>query len=270
MCAACCVSACCICAYCTLHVCILHAGWVRIACCTGPYCTLRGCAPRAAPVHAAWLHTACRGAAQCTLRGCAVPAHTARMHTAHFMAACCTRCGCISQSGQVHAALLRVARSAGARCMLAGCTPPAAGVHARSTVLPSPCTGFSTARVPQDLDAVVVGSGIGGLAAACILAKVGKRVLVLEQHDQAGGCCHTFQERGTEFDVGKEQCALAVRAVCGGACSLHRVGCAKCACSACDVGVGGVCVVHAVFAWGVCAWCMQRLHGGCVCGACSV
>ncbi|XP_024999764.1 all-trans-retinol 13,14-reductase-like [Gallus gallus] len=62
--------------------------------------------------------------------------------------------------------------------------------------------GFSTARVPQDLDAVVVGSGIGGLAAACILAKVGKRVLVLEQHDQAGGCCHTFQERGTEFDVG--------------------------------------------------------------------
>ncbi|OXB55959.1 hypothetical protein ASZ78_011404, partial [Callipepla squamata] len=61
---------------------------------------------------------------------------------------------------------------------------------------------FSAARVPQDLDAVVVGSGIGGLAAACILAKVGKRVLVLEQHEQAGGCCHTFQERGTEFDVG--------------------------------------------------------------------
>ncbi|XP_021233748.1 putative all-trans-retinol 13,14-reductase isoform X2 [Numida meleagris] len=62
--------------------------------------------------------------------------------------------------------------------------------------------GFSAARVPQDLDAVVIGSGIGGLAAACTLAKVGKRVLVLEQHDQAGGCCHTFQERGSEFDVG--------------------------------------------------------------------
>uniref|UniRef100_A0A8C9LCU3 All-trans-retinol 13,14-reductase n=1 Tax=Pavo cristatus TaxID=9049 RepID=A0A8C9LCU3_PAVCR len=65
-----------------------------------------------------------------------------------------------------------------------------------------PALRFSAARVPQDLDAVVVGSGIGGLAAACILAKVGKRVLVLEQHDQAGGCCHTFQERGSEFDVG--------------------------------------------------------------------
>ncbi|XP_042749281.1 all-trans-retinol 13,14-reductase-like, partial [Lagopus leucura] len=71
--------------------------------------------------------------------------------------------------------------------------------HTRNRVLRR---GFSAARVPQDLDAVVIGSGIGGLAAACILAKVGKRVLVLEQHDQAGGCCHTFQERGNEFDVG--------------------------------------------------------------------
>ncbi|NWI12065.1 RETST reductase, partial [Crypturellus soui] len=62
--------------------------------------------------------------------------------------------------------------------------------------------GFSAARVPQQLDAVVIGSGIGGLAAACALAKAGKRVLVLEQHDQAGGCCHTFEERGCEFDVG--------------------------------------------------------------------
>ncbi|XP_054080464.1 all-trans-retinol 13,14-reductase-like [Rissa tridactyla] len=62
--------------------------------------------------------------------------------------------------------------------------------------------GFSAQRVPAQLDAVVIGSGIGGLAAAGTLAKVGKRVLVLEQHDQAGGCCHTFQEHGIEFDVG--------------------------------------------------------------------
>ncbi|XP_009462951.1 PREDICTED: all-trans-retinol 13,14-reductase-like [Nipponia nippon] len=62
--------------------------------------------------------------------------------------------------------------------------------------------GFSARRVPPELDAVVIGSGMGGLAAAGTLAKVGKRVLVLEQHDQAGGCCHTFQEQGSEFDVG--------------------------------------------------------------------
>lgn len=62
--------------------------------------------------------------------------------------------------------------------------------------------GFQAKQVPQDLDAIVVGSGIGGLTVAGILSKAGKKVLVLEQHDQAGGCCHTFVEQGFEFDVG--------------------------------------------------------------------
>ncbi|XP_060758016.1 all-trans-retinol 13,14-reductase [Neoarius graeffei] len=62
--------------------------------------------------------------------------------------------------------------------------------------------GFLASRVPQDLDAIVIGSGIGGLSIAVLLAKTGKKVLVLEQHDRAGGCCHTFSEKGFEFDVG--------------------------------------------------------------------
>ncbi|CAG5898276.1 unnamed protein product [Menidia menidia] len=62
--------------------------------------------------------------------------------------------------------------------------------------------GFREDQIPPALDAVVIGSGIGGLAAATLLAKAGKRVLVLEQHDQAGGCTHTFQNKGFEFDVG--------------------------------------------------------------------
>lgn len=49
----------------------------------------------------------------------------------------------------------------------------------------------------------MIGSGIGGLTAAATLAKAGKKVLLLEQHDQAGGCCHTFIEKGFEFDVGE-------------------------------------------------------------------
>ncbi|XP_072493572.1 all-trans-retinol 13,14-reductase-like isoform X2 [Notamacropus eugenii] len=69
-----------------------------------------------------------------------------------------------------------------------------------SVLLPS--TAFSDAHVPDQLDAVVIGSGTGGLAVAAILAKAGKRVLVLEQHTTAGGCCHTFGLDGLEFDTG--------------------------------------------------------------------
>ena len=52
-------------------------------------------------------------------------------------------------------------------------------------------------------DAIAIGSGIGGLTAAALLARHGgKRVLVLERHYTAGGFTHTFHRPGYEWDVG--------------------------------------------------------------------
>ncbi len=51
-------------------------------------------------------------------------------------------------------------------------------------------------------DAVVIGSGIGGLACAAALARFGRRVAVFEQHTVAGGLTHTFQRDAYTWDVG--------------------------------------------------------------------
>ena len=63
-------------------------------------------------------------------------------------------------------------------------------------------SGFKPKKVPENLDAIIIGSGIGGLTTAVLLGRAGQKVLVLEQHDQAGGCCHTFVDKGYEFDTG--------------------------------------------------------------------
>lgn len=54
----------------------------------------------------------------------------------------------------------------------------------------------------MSLDVIVIGSGIGGLTAAGMLARYGKRVLVCESHSIAGGAAHSFKRRGFEFDSG--------------------------------------------------------------------
>lgn len=51
-------------------------------------------------------------------------------------------------------------------------------------------------------DAIVIGSGLGGLCCAAILSKLGKKVLVLEKHYVAGGFTHVFKRKDYEWDVG--------------------------------------------------------------------
>lgn len=50
-------------------------------------------------------------------------------------------------------------------------------------------------------DAVVVGSGVGGLVAANLLAREGLSVLLVEQHYMTGGYCSTFRRGGITFDA---------------------------------------------------------------------
>ena len=52
-------------------------------------------------------------------------------------------------------------------------------------------------------DAIVIGSGIGGLTTAALLSRhAGKKVLVLERHYTAGGYTHSFHRPGYSWDVG--------------------------------------------------------------------
>ncbi len=51
-------------------------------------------------------------------------------------------------------------------------------------------------------DAIVIGSGMGGMAAAAALSLVGNKVLLLEQHQTLGGLTHSFSRDGFTWDVG--------------------------------------------------------------------
>lgn len=56
---------------------------------------------------------------------------------------------------------------------------------------------------PNEFDAIVIGSGMGGLSTASLLASVGKkRVLVLESHFKLGGFLHSFRRNKYVWDPG--------------------------------------------------------------------
>ncbi|MCP4386637.1 MAG: NAD(P)/FAD-dependent oxidoreductase [Hyphomicrobiales bacterium] len=51
-------------------------------------------------------------------------------------------------------------------------------------------------------DAIVIGSGMGGMTAAAALSRVGNKVLLLEQYEKLGGLTHSFGRDGFRWDVG--------------------------------------------------------------------
>lgn len=54
----------------------------------------------------------------------------------------------------------------------------------------------------SDTDIIVIGSGIGGLSCAALLARYGYRVTVCESHTLPGGAAHAFKVNGFKFDSG--------------------------------------------------------------------
>jgi all-trans-retinol 13,14-reductase len=54
----------------------------------------------------------------------------------------------------------------------------------------------------MEYDIIIIGAGLGGLTAGAKLAKQGKKILLLEQHDRPGGCATTFIRKDFTFEVG--------------------------------------------------------------------
>jgi phytoene desaturase len=61
---------------------------------------------------------------------------------------------------------------------------------------------METNTLSYEHDALVIGAGFAGIAAATQLAALGRKVKVLERHDHPGGRARVFHEQGFTFDMG--------------------------------------------------------------------
>ncbi|CAL8470057.1 g9599 [Coccomyxa elongata] len=110
---------------------------------------------------------------------------------AHGLASCSTRCQGLSTFKGVNTYK---------------CNRKSAKISAVATVAPpaEPQLQKGSAKAPTDFeyDAVIIGSGIGGLTTATQLAAKGARVVVLEKYVIPGGSAGHFHREGYTFDVG--------------------------------------------------------------------
>src|SRR3990167_1783206 len=56
-------------------------------------------------------------------------------------------------------------------------------------------------EIKPKYDVIVLGAGIAGLICGTFLAKSGKKVLIIEQHNIPGGYCTSFKRKGFIFDA---------------------------------------------------------------------
>ncbi|PWK80298.1 phytoene desaturase [Mucilaginibacter oryzae] len=60
----------------------------------------------------------------------------------------------------------------------------------------------STLNMSNTKHIIVIGSGFAGLSAACVLAKEGYQVTILEKNNQTGGRARVWEQDGFRFDMG--------------------------------------------------------------------
>ncbi len=61
---------------------------------------------------------------------------------------------------------------------------------------------FSPEVANESYDVIIIGSGISGLTAGAILSRLGRKVLILEQHYIPGGATHVFKRKDHEWNTG--------------------------------------------------------------------
>ena len=60
----------------------------------------------------------------------------------------------------------------------------------------------------DSVDVIIIGAGVGGLAAAAYLAQAGRRVLIIEQDGHVGGTAHVFKRNGFTFPTGPQSITM--------------------------------------------------------------